>query len=247
MDPRNKVAVVTGGGTGLGKRISLKLAAAGSALAINYSRSEREANETVSEIEAAGGKATAVRADVSSSADVRRMVDAVVDMYGGIDILVNNAGKTVFVPMNDLEGMNEDDWDSIMAVNVRGSFLCAKAVAPIMKQRGAGKIINVTSTAGIRPGGSSMAYSVSKAAQEMLARCLAVGLAPVIQVNNIAPGLMDTRWGRLWGEAVTKDYIGRALLSRLPELDDIADAALYYVRNDSVTAQTAVIDGGVLT
>ena len=247
LDPKNKVALVTGGGTGLGKEISLKLAAAGTLVAVNYSRSAEEAAETVSEIESDGGKAMSVKADVSVSSDVPRMVDEVVEQFGGIDILINNAGTTVFVPFSDLDGMKEEDWDNIMAVNLRGPFLCSKIVAPIMKDRGAGKIINVTSTGGIRPGGSCIAYSVSKAAEDMLGRCLAVALAPEIQVNNVAPGLLDTRWGRKWGEKATSDYVGRALLGRLPQLDDVADAALYLVRNDSVTSQTVVVDGGVLT
>ena len=247
MDPKNKVALVTGGGTGLGKEVSLKLAAAGASVAVNYSRSAEEATETASEIESVGAEAMTVKADVSLSSDVRRMADQIVERFGGIDILVNNAGTTVFVPFSDIDGMKEEDWDNIMAVNLRGPFLCSKAVAPIMKDRGAGKIINVTSTGGIRPSGSCIAYSVSKAAEQMLGQCLAVALAPQIQVNNVAPGLLDTRWGRKWGEKSTIDYKGRALLGRLPELDDVADAVMYLVRNDSVTSQTVVVDGGVLT
>ena len=247
MDPKNKVALVTGGGTGLGKEISLKLAAAGACVAVNYSRSAAEAAETASEIESKGTEAMPVKADVSQSTDVRRMVDEVVERFGGIDILINNAGTTVFVPFPDIDGMTEEDWDNIMAVNLRGPFLCSKAVAPIMKDRGAGKIINVTSTGGIRPSGSCIAYSVSKAAEDMLGRCLAVALAPEIQVNNVAPGLLDTRWGRKWGDKATDDYKGRALLGRLPQLEDVADAVMYLVQNDSVTSQTAVVDGGVLT
>ena len=247
MDPKNKVALVTGGGTGLGKEISLKLAAAGASVAVNYSRSAEEAAETASEIESVGAEAMTVRADVSKSSDVRRMVDEVVERFGGIDILINNAGTTVFVPFSDLDGMTEEDWDNIMAVNLRGPFLCSKAVAPMMKDRGAGKIINVTSSGGIRPSGSCIAYSVSKAAENMLGRCMATALAPQIQVNNIAPGLLDTRWGRIWGDKATNDYKDRALLGRLPELDDVADAVMYLVRNDSVTSQTLVIDAGVLT
>ena len=126
LDPKNKVALVTGGGTGLGKEISLKLAAAGALVAVNYSRSAEEAAETVSEIESDGGKAMSVKADVSVSSDVRRMVDEVVEQFGGIDILINNAGTTVFVPFSDLDGMKEEDWDNIMAVNLRGPFLCSQ-------------------------------------------------------------------------------------------------------------------------
>ena len=247
MDPRNKVALVTGGGIGLGKAISLKLAAAGSKIAVAYRSSPKNANETVAKIEAIGGQAMAVHADVSSSDDVRSMVDSVVEQFGRIDILVNNAATRVIVPFSDLDALKEEDWDRIIAVNLRGPFLCAKAVAPAMKRRGAGKIINVTSVGGIRPGGSSLAYSVSKAGEEMLGRCLAVALSPEMQVNNIAPGLMDTPAGRLLGEEWWKDYIDGALLKKMPLVDDVADAALYFVRNDSVTAQTAAIDGGVLT
>ena len=247
MDPRNKVALVTGGGIGLGKAISLKLAAAGSKIAVAYLSSSKNANETVAKIEAIGGQAMAVHADVSSSDDVRSMVDSVVEQFGRIDILVNNAATRVIVPFSDLDALKEEDWDRIIAVNLRGPFLCAKAVAPAMKRRGAGKIINVTSIGGIRPGGSSLAYSVSKAGEEMLGRCLAVALSPEIQVNNIAPGLMDTPAGRLLGEEWWKDYIDGALLKKMPLVDDVADAALYFVRNDSVTAQTAAVDAGVLT
>ena len=247
MDPRNKVALVTGGGIGLGKAISLKLAAAGSKIAVAYRSSPTNANETVAKIEAKGGQAMAVHADVSSSDDVRSMVDSVVEQFGRIDILVNNAATRVIVPFSDLDALKEEDWDRIIAVNLRGPFLCAKAVAPAMELRGAGKIINVTSIGGIRPGGSSLAYSVSKAGEEMLGRCLAVALAPEIQVNNIAPGLMDTPAGRLLGEEWWKDYMDGALLEKMPLVDDVADAALYFVRNDSVTAQTAAVDAGVLT
>ena len=247
MDPKNKVALVTGGGTGLGKEVSLKLAAAGACVAVNYSRSAKEAAETASEIGSEGAEAMTVKADVSVSSDVGRMVDEVVERFGGVDILINNAGTTVFVPFSDIDGMKEEDWDNIMAVNLRGPFLCSKAVAPVMKDRGAGKIINISSTGGIRPSGSCIAYSVSKAAENMLGRCLAVALAPQIQVNNVAPGLLDTRWGRIWGEKATNEYKGRALLGRLPELDDVADAVMYLVRNDSVTSQTVVVDGGGLT
>lgn len=247
MDPKNKVALVTGGGTGLGKEISLKLAAAGALVAVNYSRSAGDAAKTVSEIESVGTEAMTVKADVSQSSDVQRMVEEVVERFGGIDILINNAGTTVFVPFDDLDGMTEKDWDEIMAVNLRGPFLCSKAVAPFMEDRGAGKIINISSTGGIRPSGSCIAYSVSKAAENMLGRCLAIALAPQIQVNNVAPGLLDTRWGRKWGDSATNDYKGRALLGRLPELDDVAEAVMYLVRNDSVTAQTVIVDAGVLT
>lgn len=247
MDPRNSVALVTGGGTGLGRAICLKLAAAGCKVAVGYLSSRENVDETVAEIAAIGGEALAVHADVSSSEDVQRMIDFVTDGLGSIDILVNNAATRVIVPFNDLDALKEEDWDRIIAVNLRGPFLCAKAVAPAMKRRGAGKIINVTSIGGIRPGGSSLAYSVSKAGEEMLGRCLAVALAPEVQVNNIAPGLMDTPAGRLLGEEWWQNYIDGALLKRMPLIDDVADAALYFVRNDSVTAQTAAIDGGVLT
>ena len=122
MDPRNKVALVTGGGNGLGKAICLKLAAAGCKMAVGYLSSRQNADETVAEIEGMGGRAMAVHADVSSSDDVQEMIDAVTDSLGSIDILVNNAATRVMVPFRDLDALKEEDWDRIIAVNLRGPF-----------------------------------------------------------------------------------------------------------------------------
>lgn len=244
MDLRGKVALVTGGGTGLGKVISLAFAREGMNVAINYSRSEKEANETVAELRAAGAKAIAIRADVSNAADVKAMVERVVNEFGRIDVLMNNAGTTVFVPFSDLEGVSEADWDRIMAVNIKGTWLCSKAVAPIMKKQGQGRIIQTTSISGLRAGGSSLPYSVSKGAETMLTRALALALAPEITVNAVAPGLIDTRWGRAWGATDFEKAAQDAPLKRLPSLEDCAAAVVMLAKNDSMTGQSIAVDGG---
>jgi 3-oxoacyl-[acyl-carrier protein] reductase len=244
MDLRGKVALVTGGGTGLGKVISLTFAREGMDVAIAYTKSEKEAAETVGEIQALGRRGLAVRADVSVAADVQAMVDRVVRDLGRIDVLVNNAGATVFVPFEDLDGVKESDWDHIMAVNVKGPWLCAKAVAPIMKRQGAGRIVQTTSISGLRIGGSSLPYSVSKAAETFLTHGLALALAPEITVNAIAPGLIDTRWGRAWGDEALRKGAEAAPLKRLPSLEDCAAAVLMAVKNDSMTGQSLVVDAG---
>ncbi len=244
MDLKGKAAVVTGGGTGLGRVVSLALAREGANVAIVYSRSESEAAATVGELRALGSRSIAIRADVSQSADVQAMVDQAVAEYGRLDILVNNAGATVFVPFKDLDGISETDWDHIMAVNVKGPWLCARAVAPIMKKQGQGRIIQTTSVSGLRPGGSSLAYTVSKAAETQLTRALAMALAPEITVNAIAPGLLDTRWGQAWGDEVLQRGATEAPLKRLPTLEDCAAAVLMMIKNDSMTGQSVVVDAG---
>jgi 3-oxoacyl-[acyl-carrier protein] reductase len=244
MDLKDKVAVVTGGGTGLGKVVSLALAREGANVAIVYSRSESEAAATVGELRALGSRSIAIRADVSQSADVQAMVDQAMAEYGRLDILVNNAGATVFVPFQDLDAISETDWDHIMAVNVKGPWLCARAVAPIMKKQGQGRIIQTTSVSGLRPGGSSLAYTVSKAAETQLTRALAMALAPEITVNAIAPGLLATRWGQAWGDESLQRGAAEAPLKRLPTLEDCAAAVLMMIKNDSMTGQSVVVDAG---
>lgn len=245
-DLTGQVALVTGGGTGLGRAISLALAAAGADIAVNYSRSVADAEATVGDIRTAGRKAIAIRADVSDSTQVHAMVDRVTDDLGRIDVLVNNAGMTAFVPFTDLEGMTEADWDRIMAVNTKAPWLCARACAPVMRRTGGGQVINITSVSGLRPGGSCLAYSVSKGATEMLTKALAIALAPDIAVNSIAPGLMDTRWGRLWGDAQFERQASTNLLGHIPSLGDIADTAVFFARNRSITGRTMIVDGGAL-
>jgi 3-oxoacyl-[acyl-carrier protein] reductase len=239
-----KVALVTGGGTGLGREISLQLARKGADVAVNYSRSEDDAAQTVKDIQALGRRAIAVQADVSKSAEVDRMIKRVVDELGSLQVLINNAGTTVFVPMNDLEGISEDDWDRVMAVNTKGCWLCSKAAAPHMKKAGEGRIVMTTSISGLRAGGSSMAYAVSKAGIQMLSRCLALALAPEITVNTVAPGIMDTRWGLRWGQEALDRMAREAPLKRYPTLEDIAAAAVFLCENDSMTGQTMVVDAG---
>ncbi len=246
MDLRGKAALVTGGGTGLGKVISLKLAREGADVAVAYSKSAAEAEETVGEIRALGRRALAIRADVSRESDVLAMVDEVARAFGRLDVLINDAGYTVFVDFKQLADVTEEAWDRIMNVNVKGAFFCARAAAPHMKAQGAGRIVNITSVSGIRAGGSSIPYAVSKAAETMLTKCLALALAPEVTVNAVAPGLMDTRWGRLWGDEGIARVAASMPLKKIATLDDIADAVLFLVKNDSMTGQSIVVDGGGL-
>ncbi len=140
MDLAGKVAIVTGGGTGIGKAISAGLAAAGTHVVVNYSRSEADAEATARELRDRGVQAIPVRADVSRADEVQAMVGRTVDELGRLDVLVNNAGTTKFVPMPDLDNMDEESWDRIMAVNVKGTFLCCKAAAEPMRRSGGGQL-----------------------------------------------------------------------------------------------------------
>jgi 3-oxoacyl-[acyl-carrier protein] reductase len=244
MELKDKVVLITGGGTGLGKVTALALAREGAHLAIGYSRSESDALATVQEARALGVRAMAVQAEVADAKQVNAMAAKVLAENGRIDVLINNAGMTVFVPFDDLEGMKEEDWDRLMDVNVKGPFLCCKVVAPIMKRQGDGRIVNIGTISGLRPVGSSIGYATSKAALTHFSKCLAKGLAPTITVNVVAPGAMLTRWyPNITGEQIQKTIDGNPL-KRYAALEDVAAAILMVAKNDSMTGQVVVVDAG---
>jgi len=244
MELKGRVVLVTGGATGLGREVSLDLAKSGMSVVVNYSRSEQDANETVEAIKALGGTAMAIQADVSSSSEVNDMIGAIIEKYGRLDAVVANAGTTVFRSFDDLDGVTEEDWDRIMAVNVKGAWLTAKAAAPYMKKQGAGRIVITTSVAGIRPRGSSLPYSVSKAAAIHLTKGLAKGLGPEILVNAIAPGLLDTRWTRGHSQKTIDSFIESSPLRSIPTLADNARQIKALIETDSMTGSIVVIDSG---
>jgi 3-oxoacyl-[acyl-carrier protein] reductase len=243
MNLQGKIALITGGGTGIGRGIALAFAVEGAGVAVNYSRSEKEATATVQEIRDLGVPALAVKADVSQDAQVREMVDKVAEECGRLDILVNNAGATAFVESTDLEGLTEEMWDKILAVNLKGTFFCSRAAVPAMKSHSGGNIINISSIAGTTGIGSSMAYSASKAGVICLTKSLARALAPEILVNTIAPGFVDTRWTADWPE-FRKMHEEATPMKRVAVPEDIAEAALFLAHSDFVTGQVIVVDGG---
>ncbi len=245
MNLQSKVALVTGGGTGLGKETSLMLAKAGMDVAINYSRSKTDAEVTMAKIEELGNKSMIVKADVSSASEVEEMIDSVVKRFGRLDVLVANAGTTVFQPFENLEGVSEDDWDRIMNVNVKGVWLCAKSAARHLKAHGEGRIVVVSSIAGIRPSGSSLPYSVSKSASIHLTKGLAKAMAPDVLVNCIAPGLLETRWTKGHSQSTIDNFLKHSPLHKVPTLDDCARQILALCETDTVTGTTVVVDAGM--
>jgi 3-oxoacyl-[acyl-carrier protein] reductase len=245
VDPSGKVAIVTGGGTGLGRAMCFKLASAGATVAVNFPGvDEEEARGTATEIIANGGEALAVRADVAKADQVDAMVDEVVRSFGGVDILLSNAGTTVFVPFDDLDGLDEADWDRVFAVNVKGLFLASRAVVPHMKRRGAGVIVATTSGAAFKPIGSSIPYCASKAALEMVTKCLAKSLGPEIRVNSLVPGGMMTRWSAGFGAELRREQAEALPLKRHPNVEDVAEGAMLAIRNESLTGSSILIDSG---
>ncbi len=246
MELKGKVALITGGGTGLGREIALQLAAEGMDVGINYSKSRQEAEDTAAELEKLGVKALLFQANVGNTTEIRSMFEQVEQTFGRLDLLINNAGTTRFIAFQDLEAVDEEIWDEIMAVNTRSAFFTARAAVPLMRRNGGGHIINTSSVAGLAPTGSSLPYAVSKAALNHLTRCLAVALAPDILVNTVAPGFLLTRWGALWGEEQLQRIAERTLLQRHADLKDTAATYTMLAKNNSITGQVITVDAGLL-
>jgi 3-oxoacyl-[acyl-carrier protein] reductase len=235
-------ALVTGGGTGIGRACSLALHRAGRAVAISYRRSSDDAEATVREIEVNGGRAVAVQADVTDDAAVRAMVAEVRERLGPVAVLVNNAGATVPLALDDLDGATDDVWQQLLAINLMAPWYCARAAADDLRAADDGCVVNIGSIAGLTGNGSSLPYAVSKSAMHGLTRSLARALAPV-RVNEVAPGLVLTRW---WAgnEERGRTLAASALLDRETTPDDVARAVLGVVESRAITGQTIVVDGG---
>jgi 3-oxoacyl-[acyl-carrier protein] reductase len=241
---KGKTALITGAGTGIGRSIALRLAAAGADIAINYSRSEKEALQTQREVEESGVRSLVYKADVADDGQVRTMVRKTIETLGRLDVLVNNAGVTYFVDHTDLEGLKEEYWDRIMGVNVKGMFFCCRAAARELKKR-KGCIINITSVAGLMGLGSSIAYAASKAAAISLTKSLARVMAPEVRVNSIAPGIVLTRWVEGQEDHVQRLAQGTPM-GRIATAEDISEVAYALITQAGfVTGQSIVVDGGM--
>jgi 3-oxoacyl-[acyl-carrier protein] reductase len=251
MELQGKAAIVTGGGTGVGRATTLALARRGCSVVVNYSRSAADAEKTAAEARALGVRAVAVQADVADDAACRRLVATAVRELGRLDVLVNNAGTTVFVPHANLDGVSGDDWSRVLGVNLIGPFQLARAARAPMEAAGGGAIVNVSSVAGIAGIGSSIPYCASKAGLNVLTLILARTLAPKIRVNAVAPGFITGRWladglGAAY-EPIKKAMEARAPLARVCDPDDVAQVIVALVADaDMVTGQVLPVEGGML-
>jgi 3-oxoacyl-[acyl-carrier protein] reductase len=245
MELRGTVAIVTGGNGGLGQRICHALARAGCNLAVVYAQSRERADAVAKELERTGVRAEAMACDVADPSQVQQLVARVLDRFGRIDLLVNDAAYNKWIPFDDLDALTFEEWQKILSVNLTGPMLLIKAVAPTMRRQGNGRIVNISSIAGLAPSGSSIPYAVSKAGLIHLTRCMAVGLAPTILVNCIAPGYLE---GTRATSNLAPEYMARAVnaavLKRAADKDDVAKQVVALCETDSITGQTLAIDAG---
>jgi 3-oxoacyl-[acyl-carrier protein] reductase len=243
---QGQVALVTGGGTGIGRGISLAFAREGARVAINYQKSQDKAEDTARQIRGAGGQALVLQGDVRAEADCRRLVESTVREWGRLDVLVNNAGWTRPVPHHDLAALTDEIWRTVLDTNLMGAWYCVKHAAPVMQGQGRGVIINVTSVAAFSGKGSSMAYAASKAGLESLTRSLARALGPTIRVNAIAPGLVETDFVG-WPKSVFEAGRHEVTTPELPTPEDCGEAALFLAAEARATTGTTIlVDGGII-
>jgi 3-oxoacyl-[acyl-carrier protein] reductase len=239
-----QVALVTGSATGIGRAVALQLARQGVAVAVNYSRSEKEARETFDDVQKQGVPAVLCKANVAHETEVKRMVEACRQELGGLDILINNAATTRFIDHTDLDALTEEVWDELLAVNVKGAYFCSRAALPIMQERGGGSIVNVSSVAGLAGVGSSIAYAASKAALNCMTKSLARAFAPAVRVNAVAPGPVLTRWLAPHMDHVEKQLV-LTPMKRAATPEDIADVVVFLATGTTLmTGQIVVVDGG---
>src|SRR6187399_2903625 len=246
MDLKGAVALVTGGNGGLGQRICHALAQEGVHLAVMYARSREQAEGVASELTSRYQiNARAFACDITDGAAVDRLIGEVTKAFGRLDILINDAAYNVSIPFGDLDNLTLEVWDKIMAINLTGPMRLTQAVAPVMKAQGRGRIVNISSVAGLGPQGSSIAYAVSKAGLIHLTRCMAVALAPETLVNCVAPGLLEgTRATANLRPEQIENSAATSLLKKPADKDDCADMVVAMCRTETMTGQTAVIDSG---
>ncbi|MEK5333959.1 3-oxoacyl-[acyl-carrier-protein] reductase [Lysinibacillus sp. FSL W8-0992] len=241
-----KVAVVTGASRGIGRAIALKLADEGAKVIVNYSGSQAKAEEVVAAIQANGGEALAVQASVSKTEEVTALMDAAVKTFGSLDILVNNAGIT---RDNLLMRMKEEEWDDVLNTNLKGVFLCTKAVTRQMMKQRAGRIINISSIVGVAGNAGQANYVAAKAGVIGLTKTTAKELASRnILVNAIAPGFIETEMTEQLPEDLKQGMLTQIPLAKLGQPEDIAKAVVFLASDDAnyMTGQTLHIDGGMV-
>ena len=241
---KGKVALVTGGSRGLGKAIALQLASDGAQVVVNYVTSADKAEEVVAAIQAEGGRALAMKADVSNSEEVEKMVDTIHEQFGRIDILVNNAGVT-----RDelLISMEREDWDKVIATNLGGLFNCTKAAAKYMMMQKSGRIINMSSVAGERGGRGQSNYAASKGAVNAFTRSVAMELArKKVTVNAVAPGVVETEMSSEVIRRAQDIILNSVALKRLGQPEEIAKVVAFLASDDSsyITGEVIRVDGG---
>jgi ketoreductase RED2 len=236
----DEVVIVTGSSSGIGEAIVRRFAAEGARVVVN-SRTSREEGEAVA---ASIERAVYLQADVSREEECRLLIDSVIERCGRLDHLVNNAGTTVRIPHEDLEAATDEVWHRILDTNLLGTWRLCRMALPHLRRDGGGSILNITSLAGVMPTGSSIPYSVSKAALNHLTRLLALVAAPEVRVNAVAPGLIATPWTADWAEAHER-ISQRAPLRRSGLPADVAAAALLMTCSPYTTGEVLLADGGV--
>ncbi len=241
MEPTGKVALVTGAARRLGRELALALARAGADIVVNYQKSASEAQELVRAIEALGQRAILVQGNVALARDVRRLLEVVTEVFGTLDILVNNASTFENVPLLEI---TEEQWDRVMAVNLKGPFLVSQAFYPLLRAHRHGLIVNMTDLAGIQTWPAYGHHGVSKAAVIHLTKVLARHFAPDVRVNAIAAGTVLPPAD--YTAAQVESLRGRTPLQRIGTPTDVVRALLYLVEADYVTGEMMIVDGGRL-
>ncbi len=241
---KDKVVIVTGASRGIGRAIAVSAAKEGAVTIVNYMNSSEAAEEVVKEITDSGGIAKSFKANVANKDEVDKMVDEVFNEYQRIDVLVNNAG---IVKDNLLMMMEADEWNDVINTNLGGLFNCTKAVSKYMLLRKSGKIINMSSVAGDKPGKGQANYAASKGGVNAFTRAVAMELAPKkITVNAVAPGVIETEMSETVVRRAKDQILGMVALKRLGSVDDIANTVIFLASDkaDYITGEIIHVDGG---
>lgn len=246
MDLTGRTALVAGGNGTLGGRIVRRLGAAGVKVAVGWRGGRDRAEALAGELRAAGGEAAAVPLDILDEASIDAAVALTVETFGGLDILVSSAGAAGGPPPGDLEALTPEIWDRLMAINLRGPYLLARAAAPHLREAAPGRVVLVGSTIGLALSVSAFPFTVSKAGVVPLTRFLAASLAPQVRVNCVAPGLME---GTAISGRASPEYVqgwkDRSLLGASTSIDEVAAQVVAFCGAETVTGQTVVVDGGI--